>query len=58
MRQRPAGRPVDPTHTPGWIDPLGLVAELWRTAWTAGHRVGAVSPPGPTSGNIGSGDPS
>lgn len=41
---------------PGWIDPLGLVAELWRTAWTAGHEIGAASHPAPPKDNIESED--
>lgn len=28
---------------PGWIDPLGLVEELWRDAWTAGRQAGAAA---------------
>jgi hypothetical protein len=29
---------------PGWIDPLALIEELWRAAWTAGNRVASATP--------------
>lgn len=30
---------------PGWIDVIGRLGELWRTAWTAGHRAGQIRHP-------------
>lgn len=28
--------------SPGWIDPVGHLEELWRQAWAAGFRVGTA----------------